>query len=467
MSSSTEYTRTLCDFLCQTTYENLPRSATEKAKLFLLDYIGYAARSIDEEPARILRKIVTGLGGRPEASVIGWRERTSCAWAALLNGAMGHMTELDDTHRGTQSHPGDSILAAALAAGERAGTDGRTFLASVVAGYECAIRAGEAAMPTHYTRGWHPSGTINTFGAAAAAAKIFGLSGDGFLFAQGLAGTMTAGNFAHIGMRGMAKDLNPGKGAFNGLLAALLAEEGFTGARDIFENPKGFLALYSDSPHPERLISELGDSFCIEGVAHKPFPGCRHLHPARDAALEIARENGLSAEDVAGVTARIFSIGAQYVDDPVPWEGEKGHYGPRFSAQFQVALALCEGERGLWDSFEDAYVERKLEDPRIRETMARIEVVHDKDLDRGWPEGWCTVVELETRAGARHSLRIDLPKGEPENPMSEKDIVAKFETLSATAFSVGRIAEIREAVGRLEEMEDVRALGALVCGEPA
>ena len=456
------YTQILADFLGSAHFDALPVHVVEKAKTFLLDYIGYAASATHSACARILRQVTDDFGGVQEATVIGSARRTSAAWAALINGALGHINELDDTHGPTQSHPGCSIIPACLAIGERVDCDGKNFLAAMVAGYEMSLRTGYAVMPSHYTKGWHPSGTVQTFGAAVAAGKLLGLSGVALRHAIGLAGTQAAGNFAHTTVRGMAKDLNPAKAAFNGVLSATLAHAGFTGSVDVLENRKGFLKLYSDSPHPEALVDGLGAPWLIERVAHKLFPGCRHLHPARDAMLELMRRYHLEAPDVAAITARIFAIGAQYVDDPEPWLPGKGTIGPHYSAQFQIALTLCRGEDGLWASFEDSVIVHELASPEVRDVMRRIRIVHDEALNDTWPSGWGTIVEVKLVDGRNVSARVDLPRGEPENPLAPEEIRRKFDVLAAQAFTPDRREAIARTVERFEDVRSLREFAALL-----
>jgi 2-methylcitrate dehydratase PrpD len=456
------YTESLAAFLNDVRFESLSDHAVHRAKAFLLDYIGYAVSAIESDCARMLCKVAAEFGGNEEATVIGNPRRTSVAWAAMVNGALGHVNELDDTHGPTQSHPGCAVIPACLAIGERVDCDGRAFLAAMVAGYEVSLRVGHAVMPSHYTKGWHPSGTIQTFGAAIAAGKLLGLTGLGLRHAMGLAGTQAAGNFAHSSVRGMAKDLNPAKAAFNGVLAAVLAQSGFTGSVDVLENRKGFIALYTDSPHPEKILDALGAPWLIERVAHKLFPGCRHLHPARDAVLDLMQRNGFSARDVDVLTARIFAIGAQYVDDAAPWDAGKGIVGPHYSAQFQLALALCRGEDGLWRSFDDSYVMEQLAASDIRQTMQRIRIVHDETLNSSWPAGWGTVVEADLVDGRRFSARVDLPRGEPENPLRPDEIRRKFDLLASRAFTSDRRQAIVHAVERFDELRSVRDFAALL-----
>ena len=456
------HTRKLARFLHALTYSDLGTAEVDTAKRLLLDFVGYAASAAHERSTRILRTLAAEMGGRREATVIGSRRRTNCLWASLINGSMGHMTELDDTHLGTSSHIGDGVFPAALAIGERCRADGRTVLAAVIAGYECGLRAGYSVMRGHYDKGWHPSGTLNTFAAAATAGKILGLCDEAFLHALGLAGTQAAGNFAHLAVRGMAKDLNPGKGAFNGVLSALLAKDGFTGSLDIFENPKGFIRIYSDSPHPERLVRRLGAPFLIREVAQKIFPGCYHAHSARQATLALVERHRLKPDQIQLITARIFATGAGLVDDPAPWKGDKGLHGPRFSAQFQLALAVCEGEEGLWSSYDERFVHEKLADRRIRRMMRKIRVVHDRELDALWPGATPAVVEIEAASGERFSERVLLPKGEPQNPLTPQETERKFDLCAASVFSERRRVAIKASVGKFEELEDVSAFTRLL-----
>jgi len=456
------YTESLAEFLEQVRFETLPAATIDRAKAFLLDFIGYAASAADSSCARILLDLAHEVGGGDAATIIGSPKRSAAPWAALVNGALGHVNELDDTHGPTQSHPGCSVIPACLAIGERVNCDGKQFLAAMVAGYDMNLRVGYSVMPTHYTLGWHPSGTIQAFGAAVAAGKLLGLSGAALRHAIGLAGTPAAGNFAHTSVRGMAKDLNPAKAAFNGVLAAMLAQRGFTGSTDVLENPKGFIKLYSQSPHPEALVERFGDPWLIERVAHKLFPGCRHLHPARDAMLDLVQRHGLRAEEVAHATARIFAIGAQYVDDPQPWAAGKGIIGPHYSAQFQLALTLCRGESGLWRSFDDAELMRELDAPDIRSVMGRMTVVHDQSLNSSWPAGWGTVLEVECVDGRKLCARVDLPRGEPENPLSSEEVRRKFDLLAGRVFDDARRRAIEDAVQSFERVQSVRDFAALL-----
>jgi 2-methylcitrate dehydratase PrpD len=270
-----------------------------------------------------------------------------------------------------------------------------------------------------------------------------------------IAAGQAAGNFAHLQERGMMKDFNPGRAAANGVLSALLAQKGFTGGTNAFENPRGFGNLYSEAFDPDELTDGLGGPPKILEVAHKPFPGCRHLHSSRDALLSILEEAGegrsLEPDEVEKVTARIFSTGAAYVDDPIPWAPGKGSYGPNFSAQFNLALVLQEGEEGLRRLFQPGYALEMVQDPRLQKLMGKVEVVHDEELNRDWPRVWASEVTLKTTRDT-YTRRVDLPLGEPENPMTDRDLLEKF-TILATAHAFS-LEQSREIVGAIEKLEE-------------
>ncbi|MEE9324990.1 MAG: hypothetical protein V3U90_05530, partial [Dehalococcoidia bacterium] len=203
--------------------------------------------------------------------------------------------------------------------------------------------------------------------------------------------------------------------------------------------------------------------FKILEVGHKPYPGCRHIHPSRDALLSILEEHGpVRPDEVRKITARLFSIIAADMDDPSPWADGKGIYGPAFSAQFNLALAFLEGEKGLrrW-LIDNTYALEKEEDSRLKRLMGKIEVVPDEELTKSWSAKWSSILTLETIRGT-FTKRIDYPKGEPENPLTRQELEEKFTLLAARAYSDGRISEIRRVIKNLQEVTDSSKLITLL-----
>jgi len=461
MDIKTGATIKLSESLSKLTFDNIPKKVINKTKLLLLDYIGYTLYACKkEDAAEIIISTIKEMGGNPESTILGYGLKSSCLLAAFANGSMGHMTELDDTHAATMSHPGDSIIAAALALGEREGISGKELLVSIISGYEAALRIGEAVMPTHYWRGFHPSATFNTFGAAVVAGKIFNFNTNQIASVMGLAGLQASGYTYYILEKvRMPKDFNTGRAAFSGVLSALLVQKGFQGGKTILESEQGFCKLYADpfSINLDRISDKVGEVFKVLEVAHKPYTACRHAHAAIDATLNIIKERKISLDEVEKVIVKIFDTGAHFVDDPEPWLSEKGSYGTRFSAQFNVAVAIIEGEEGIRSLLDREYVKKKVEDPYIRSLIKKIKIVPDSELDKEFPYKWATIVEIKTKQD-NYSCRVDYPKGEPQNPISYEDLLYKFRKLASNVLDDTNIEKVINVVANIEESKNIKEL---------
>lgn len=452
-------TRVLAAFAAGLALERIPAPVVSRAKELLLDYLSTVVAVVKEDPAQRLTRFAQAMGGPPESRIIGAGVKVAAPWAALVNGAMGHMMELDDTHRLTMAHAGDSVWATALAMGERQNASGAEMIAAAIAGYETSLRIGESVMPDHYRRGWHPSGTMMCFGAAATAGRLLHLDATAMSWALGNAGAQCSGNFAHLGDRSMTKDFNCGHAAKSGVIAALLAKEGFTGPADVVESPRGFMALYGERTHPERITAGVGQSWKVMEVSQKAYSGCRYIHPSLDAVLALMQEHGFTAKDVRKVTINMLKTGAALVNDPVPFEGNKGLQGTRFSTHFNVAVALLMGRTGLWSLLDNSVPLQYRDRPDVRELMQRITVIPDAELDKNFPDKWSTVVRLELTDGRTFTRAVDWPTGEPEIPMGEAMLTEKFNRLTAMAgWTPARAQELIPEVMQLDRAPTLERL---------
>ncbi|HJP22069.1 MAG TPA: MmgE/PrpD family protein [Alphaproteobacteria bacterium] len=453
-----DVTRQLCRHAANLDYAALPAEVRGRARVLLLDLLGNivcAAHEAESSPS--LFAAVESLGlGRGSATVAGVGGGYAPPAAALLNGALGHSLDFDDTHAAASLHPGATVIPAALAACEMVGGDGGRLLGAIVAGYEIACRIGLAVgAKTHYQRGFHPSATVGVFAAATAAGQLFGLDAEGLENALGIAGSQAAGSMQFMANGAWNKRFHVGAAAMNGLLAASLAREGFKGASAAIEGPAGFLAAYAPAPEPAAALTGLGQGFEILNVALKPYPACRLAHAAIDAVVELKREQGFAAAEVTALEIGMSRLGIDICGAP---EAAKRHPASfvegQFSMHFLAAVALRQGSLS-WRDYCRHYGDG--------ETMAlcqRITVVPDTEVEADYPERLSGRVRL-TLGDRRLERKVDLPRGEPENFLDAVEVRRKFEGLVSQHLGPAAGA-LYHAVMKLDADDDVADLLALL-----
>jgi len=450
MEDRLSLTEQLSAFLVAIKSANLPASVLDDAKYYTLDWLGSAIAGTVTEPGRMLLAQAASQAGKG-ATVVGLGDERNADLAALTNGGLSHIVEMDDLDRGSVVHPAAPIIPAALAVAEREGASGLDFLTAVVLGYEVAIRVGEAVGRSHY-RFWHNTATCGVFGAAAAAGWLLGLDAEQMVWALGNAGTMAAGLWEFIADGAMSKHLHAGRAASSGLLAADLARRGFTGARRILEGERGFFAATSSDARPELvtqgLIPGIAD-YKISGVSIKPYPSCRHTHPAIDAALALHQEHVPVPDQIARIEVETYQAALDLIDNPNPTHS----YAAKFSLQYCVACALARGRVGL-----DDFGYEVLGDEAVRGLMARMSVGLSEELDERYPQEWPARVRVALADGRELTRLVKVPRGDPENPLTQAELEEKFRLL-ITGTGYEEIADaLIEGVNRLERLESVRQL---------
>ncbi|MEM3703489.1 MAG: MmgE/PrpD family protein [Candidatus Bathyarchaeia archaeon] len=441
-------TKDLANFVADTDYNELPEDVKEHAKLCIMDWLGSTLAGSLETPAKTVASIVREIGGRKESTIIGARFKTCCVNAALANGTSGHAVELDDIHEESIIHPAAPVIPAALAVAERINASGRDLITAVVLGYEVEIRIGMAVNPSHY-KFWHTTGTCGTFGAAAAAGKILGLKSEKVVHSFGIAGTQAAGLIEVFGT--MSKPFTAGKAAANGVLAALLAEKGFTSSRAIFESEKGFCRATAVEYNLNIIIEDLGRKFNIVNNIFKVHASCGHTHGAIDAVLLLRDKHGIKPEDVDKIVVRTYPIAVDVV-------GKK--YEPKtpseakFSLPFCLAAALIYGKAGL-----NEFREEMLSDPEIQKLSRKVTVVVDPEYVNA--QLGCAKVTIHTNNG-EFTCRVDAPKGYPKNPLTKAELERKFLDLAHLVLSNEQANRILEIVNSLEKIENITLLTALL-----
>ncbi|HKV45651.1 MAG TPA: MmgE/PrpD family protein [bacterium] len=423
----------------------LPDLTATMAKRCVLDWLGAGYAGCDTPAGRIAAGLAATLGG-PEESTLLSGGRGGCTAAALANGIASHAVEMDDLHRPSVMHLGTVTIPAALALAEREHCSGRHLLEAIACGYEVGARVAEACGAAHY-RFWHVTGTAGALAAAGAGAVILGLSPAQTLDALGSAGTMAAGLWEFLADGAMSKTLHAGRAAEAGVLSALLARDGFTGSGTILEGEKGILRAMAGGGTPARLTDGLGIGYRIDENSFKLHAACGHIHPAIDAALEL-RRRGLRADEIARVHVRTFRVAIEVTGIPDP----KNPYQAKFSLPFCVSLALARGRVGLGEFTTDT-----LADPALRALADRVKYAEDAACTAAYPDRWGAAVEVQGKGGDRHEVRVDTPRGSPDNPASDEALMDKFTAL-ASRLSAQRRAGVAEAVRALEQVSDVAAI---------
>ncbi|WP_059104832.1 MmgE/PrpD family protein [Shouchella shacheensis] len=435
----------LARFIVDTHYEAIPEDVIAFTKGCFLDWLGSCVAGASQPPVQMLKEFVEEMGGNPQASTV-TGGKTSVYQAAFLNGASSHIVELDDIHRGSIVHAATVVIPAALAAAEYKGKSGTDLLTAIIVGYDVAFRIGEAVSPSHY-RHWHNTATCGTFGAAAAAAKLLDLTVDQTVHALGSAGTQAAGLWEFIEDGAMSKQLHPAKAGMDGLIAALTAKKGFTAAIQILEGGRGFFEAMSDEADATKITAGLGDEFKITENSFKIHASCRHTHQPVDLSLQFVKSAHLNVKDIKQLTVKTYQSAKEIAGYTAP----KTIYAAKFSIAFCTALALTKGKAGLED-----FNEANLWDEEIRSLMNKINVIVDPEIEGAYPEQWGTEIELTLAGGQVKKANVHFPKGDPENPVSLRDLKEKFAGLAGYAgMDEKLINDWSQQVLRFEETERI------------
>ena len=444
MPHSRSLSETLATWAVTLRDQSLPDDVAERTRDATLDLLGVALAGLETTAARIVRGLAAEAGGRPEATVLGARERLPACQAALANGTAGHGIDLDDGHRLAAGHPGVTVIPAALAAAEVGDATGTDFLVAVTAGYEVFIRLASFMNPDHLGRGFHTTGTVGPLGAAMAAGLLLGLDASGLAHALGAAASQGAGLLQVLHEGAMLKPLHAGRAAQSGLLAARYAARGGQAPRQALEGSDGYLrALSGHEGSPD--LADLGPPRAIMGAYYKLHAACRHVHPAVDAVLDLFGRDGLVPAQVVQVHVGTHQVAERLTGRP----GRVADVGgARFSLPFAVALAALRGSVG-----PEQFTPATLADEELWRFAERVRVVADPDLTARYPAERGAVVTLRLADGAERSARVVHPRGEPENPVSPEELAAKFLVNARPVLGDDRANQVLALVRRLPQVQ--------------
>ena len=440
-------TQALSEFLASIRYEALPEAVVSRTEELFLDWLASAVAGRGARPISAMEQFAALMGpAHGPSEILTTRRRSTPFFAALVNGAASHFVEQDDLHNSSVLHPGTVVFPAVLAAGQHAGISGRALIAAAVAGYECGVRVGEFLGRSHY-RIFHTTGTAGKLAAAAGVGHVLKLDAREMQHCLGSAGTMAAGLWEFLRDAADSKQLHTAKAAADGLMAAYLAREGFTGARQILEGAQGMAAGMSSDADERWLSDGLGSRWSLAETSFKFHASCRHTHPAADALLALMQESGLGADDVAAITAHVHQ-GALDVLGPVT--DPRTLHQSKFSMGFVLALIALRGRAGLAD-----FTEAALDDPAVRAVHDRVKMVLDPEIDRAYPRRWMGRVTVKTRDGRTLERKIASPKGDPDNCLTRAELEDKAMRLAQYAGGATE-AEMKQVIARVWRLRDER-----------
>jgi 2-methylcitrate dehydratase PrpD len=418
----------------------LPQAVIHHAKRAVIDWYASALPGTQTEPIRLLEQAVAEDLDRGRAKLILGRPAT-VRTAALVNGATAHVAELDDSFRDAMYHPGAATVAAALASCQEINATGADFLRSVVAGYEVSTRIGMVMGRAHY-RYWHNTGTIGAFGAVAAAAAAYKLDAGAFAHALATAATFTAGLQQAFRMDSMSKPLHPGRAAEAGVLAAQLGRQGVTGSLDIFEGSAGLGQAMSDGPDWSGIAETLGTDFHITRLTVKNHVGCGHAFPAIDGALALREQHNVNPADIASIHIATYRPAIDIACYDAPQTANEA----RFSIKYMVATALVHGGVRM-----NAYSPKRMACLATRELMKKISVAVDPNMDSGFPQQRAARIEFQLEDGSRLQYLQPNRKGDPEAPLTDKELEGKFMELAEPVMGQARSDALLRRLWRLED----------------
>jgi len=452
-------TNILARYVADLSRDQIPAEVVARAERLILDFFGNIARGgaeADSSPPVLAMIDRLGFGGPGACTVVGMSRTYGPAAAALLNGTFGHSLDFDDTHAASSLHPSAPVVSAALAAAEMTNASGADFVTAVIAGYEVCCRLGLALDPTrHYARGFHPTATAGTFGAAAAAGKLLALDASGIAAAFGIAGSQAAGSLQFLANGAWNKRYQVGAAAMNGLIAATLATEGLKGATQALEGVHGFLKGYTDDADIAQAVDGLGTRYETLLIGLKPYPSCRYTHAALDGLLALRRAHDLTGADILGLRVGLHPNGITLTGAPIAEKRRaRSVVDGQFSMPFTAAVLLDQGSFG-WDDY------RRLGEPVLDALSDKVAVEADARLEgRAHPFG--AELTLDTTKGT-FTASIPDPSGEPELFPTDTAMLEKFTTLVGPVLGAST-APLAQAILGAAELGSIHTLAKLARG---
>lgn len=388
----------------------------------MLDFLGVTLGGATQQVTSKNHIIGSSCKTSDNISVIGMNMHADVLLAALMNGINAHELELDDGHRFGMIHPGATVISALLPWVIKKQLSGSQLLTGIIMGYEAAIKLASALQPGMKDKGYHATGTCGTIGAAMGAAFASGYSQNELKSTLAAACTSASGILETIRNKSELKPYNAGQAAANGLIAAMVGKAGFKGPDDILGGQQGFINVMGGKLNGDLFIATGRPA--IESIYVKPYAACRHCHPPIEAIQKIREKHAVNPSDVSNIIVKTYRW-AVHLHDHTEIQGITS---AKMSTPYSVAVALVTGKAGM-----DEFTEKKIVDPVIQEITGRVKVFEDPELTAIVPYKRGAMVQLHMKDGTSFAEFIELPKGEPENPLSQQELIEKFTSLAIYA----------------------------------
>jgi len=444
----------LSDYVGRLSFEDIPPESIKKAKYRILDTIAVGMAGFRTDWARRVFEYARDWGGNPESTVMMFGEKTNAENAALVNGTMAHSLDYDDDLAGC--HVGCVVVPAALAMAERMGRSGKEVIISVIAGYDVTVLISRMLNSRIlYQRGFHPTSVCGVFGSCVTAGRLLGLDVDKMVMGLGIAGSFVSGSMEYLADGSWTKRLQPGKAAKDGIAAVLLAERGYVGPKSVFEGNNGVLKAYTGEAFNERYLDGLGRDFEVNNAITKRYPVCSCNTAPIEATLKIISTHQLRPTDIKTIEVRTTEVCIGLVGEPID---EKRN--PQTVLEAQLSLPYCVAVACIDRGFTFRQIEEdRLHDRQVLDLAQRIRVLPDPSFDISvHPRPQPAIVTLETDTGDIFTERVDFPKGDSRNPLSESELLEKLENCAGGLIDSARTRRIAETIFGLEKIQHISSL---------
>ena len=445
-------TATMAQWAAGLNFGHLSSDAVYQAKRFLLDSVGCALGGYPQHDVTIALEVLNEIAGQGRATVIGSGQQMDAVSASLANALMIRCMDYNDIYwKQDPCHPSD-IFPAAIAGSERANSDGRELIVGLVLGHEFEMRLCEAAFPGIRERGWHHA-TLTAFVSPIVAGRMLHLSAEQIQHAIGISasaratlGAVTAGKLT------MMKNTVDPLATQSGVLAALLAEKGYTGPAHVLDGKEGLAHCLGPEWKLHVLTDGLGDSWRITQCGMKAFPTEALTHTPISAVLALVKDHDLKCDHIAKVHIRTTARGADILSDPSKYDPHTKETADH-SLPYVIAAAIAERQVTPLQFTHD-----KIAHPVIRAQLRKVQVVADPEIEKVFPALQRVIVRIHTIDGREFSTQLDYPKGDPRNPLSDQEIEEKFEALAAPVMSREARRRAIDAIWNLEKQSSVSEL---------